>query len=238
MAEPTGSQGADGQGRRPVLPPPPASLTEQSEAEAKRAEKGAARERAKQERAAKAAEKKAAADQKASEDKAAAANRAAERKAAEKRAADDERDRTTSMPAVTDGPDRRPAAAAAPRRSRRAQLRLVQIDAWSVMKTAFLLSIALGIVLVVAVGIVWSVLGAAGVWDSINSIARQAVGSPDGPQFDVTDYVGTSRVLGIAMIVAVVDVILITAIATLGAFLYNLSAALLGGVEVTLAEDN
>ncbi len=39
------------------------------------------------------------------------------------------------------------------------------------------------------------------------------------------------------MLVAVVDVVLLTAIATLGAFLYNMSAALLGGIEVTLAED-
>ena len=50
-------------------------------------------------------------------------------------------------------------------------------------------------------------------------------------------YVGLSRVMGFTMLVAVVDVILITAIATLGAFLYNMAAALLGGVEVTLAED-
>jgi hypothetical protein len=124
-----------------------------------------------------------------------------------------------------------------PRRTRRAQLRLVQVDAWSVMKTSFLLSIALGIVLVVAVAIIWGVLGAAGVWDSINSIVQQAVGG-QGKQFDIEEYVGTSRVLGFTMIVAVVDVILITAIATLGAFLYNLSAALLGGIEVTLAEDS
>jgi len=114
----------------------------------------------------------------------------------------------------------------------------VHVDPWSVMKTAFLLSIALGIVLVVAVGIVWAVLGAAGVWDSINSIVQQAVGSDSGTPFDIQQYVGTSRVLGFTMIVAVIDVILITAIATLGAFLYNLAAALLGGIEVTLAEDN
>ena len=106
------------------------------------------------------------------------------------------------------------------------------------MKTSFLLSIALGIVLVVAVSIIWSVLGAAGVWDSINSIVQQAVGNSTGKPFDIQQYVGTSRVLGFTMIVAVLDVILITAIATLGAFLYNLSAALLGGIEVTLAEDN
>ncbi len=126
----------------------------------------------------------------------------------------------------------------APRRTRRAQLRLVQVDAWSVMKTAFLLSIALGIVLVVAVAIIWSVLGSAGVWDSINSIVRQAVGNSSGKQFDIQEYAGTSRVLGLTMIVAVLDVILVTAIATLGAFLYNLSAALLGGIEVTFAEDS
>jgi hypothetical protein len=126
----------------------------------------------------------------------------------------------------------------AARRSRRAQLRLVQIDAWSVMKTAFLLSIALGIVLVVAVAIIWGVLGAAGVWDSINSIVQQAVGSETGTPFHIQEYAGTSRVLGFTMIVAVIDVILITAIATLGAFLYNLAAALLGGIEVTLAEDS
>jgi hypothetical protein len=123
-------------------------------------------------------------------------------------------------------------------RTRRAQLRLVQVDAWSVMKTSFLLSIALGIVLVVAVAIIWAVLGAAGVWDSINSIVQQAVGGENTEPFDIQEYVGTSRVLGFTMIVAVIDVILITAIATLGAFLYNLSAALLGGIEVTLAEDN
>lgn len=125
-----------------------------------------------------------------------------------------------------------------PRRTRRAQLRLVQVDAWSVMKTSFLLSIALGIVFVVAVAIIWSVLGAAGVWESINSIVQQAVGSDSGKPFDIQEYAGTSRVLGFSMIVAVLDVILITAISTLGAFLYNLSAALLGGIEVTLAEDN
>ncbi len=106
------------------------------------------------------------------------------------------------------------------------------------MKTAFLLSIAFGVVTVVSVGVVWSVLGAAGVWESINATVTDVLGGETGTDFDIENYVGTSRVLGFTMIVAVVDVILITAIATLGAFLYNLAAALLGGVEVTLAEDD
>jgi hypothetical protein len=124
------------------------------------------------------------------------------------------------------------------RGTRKARLRLTHVDPWSVMKTAFLLSIALGIVTVIAVAVVWSVLGAAGVWDSINRTVQDVLGGDSGSTFDVENYVGTSRVMGFTMIVAVVDVVLITAIATLGAFMYNLAAALLGGVEVTLAEDD
>jgi len=130
------------------------------------------------------------------------------------------------------------AAPARSRGSRRARLRLVQVEPWSVMKTAFLLSVALGIVTVVAVGIVWGVLGAAGLWDSVNSIVRDSIGDTSGTPFEIQKYLGTSRVLGFTMIVAVADVILMTAVATLGAFLYNLAAGLLGGIEVTFAEDN
>jgi hypothetical protein len=121
---------------------------------------------------------------------------------------------------------------------RRARLRLTRIDPWSVMKTAFLLSVALGVVTVVSVLMVWSVLGAAGVWESINSAVQDILGGESAGTFDIEDYIGTSRVLGFTMLVAVIDVVLLTAIATLGAFLYNMTAALLGGVEVTLAEDN
>jgi len=123
------------------------------------------------------------------------------------------------------------------RSTRKARLRLVQVEPWSVMKTAFLLSVAIGIVTVVAVGIVWGVLGAAGLWDSVNSIVQDSIGDSSGTPFEIQKYLGTSRVLGFTMIVAVVDVVLITAIATLGAFLYNLAAGLLGGIEVTFAED-
>ncbi len=120
---------------------------------------------------------------------------------------------------------------------RRARLRLTRIDPWSVMKTAFLLSIAFAVVTVVSVAMVWQVLGAAGVWESINSTIQEGIGGEDVSSFQVQDYVGTSRVLGFTMLVAAIDVILITASATLTAFLYNMAAALLGGIEVTLAED-
>ena len=123
------------------------------------------------------------------------------------------------------------------RRPRRARLRLTRIDPWSVMKTAFLLSIALGVVTIVSVLMVWSVLGAAGVWDSINTTVRDIVGEQASTPFTIQNYLGTDRVIGFTMLVAVIDVVLLTAIATLSAFLYNMAAALLGGIDITLVED-
>lgn len=137
-------------------------------------------------------------------------------------------------PAPTQPPSAHAARSRAPRRAR---LRLTRVDPWSVLKTSFLLSIAFGVVTVVAVLMVWMVLDAAGVWDSINQAIRETIGGPETADLDVESYVGTERVVGFTMLVAAVDVVLLTAIATLGAFLYNMAAALLGGIEVTLAED-
>ena len=139
----------------------------------------------------------------------------------------------TAKETATTAPPTRPR----PQRTRKARLRTTYIDQWSVMKTAFLLSIAIAIVVVVAVAVVMSVLNAAGVWESIDRTVGQVVGSEASGNFRIEDYLGTRRVMGFTMVVAAADVLLITVIATLGAFLYNLSAALLGGVEVVLAED-
>lgn len=140
-----------------------------------------------------------------------------------------------SLPGIT--PPVSAAASATARAPRRARLRLTRIDPWTVMKTSFLLSIAFAVTTVVAVAMVWEVLGAAGVWDSINNTVDTGLQSGSSSSFQVQDYLGTGRVLGFTVLVAALDVVLLTAAATLGAFLYNMAAALVGGVEVTLAED-
>ncbi len=131
----------------------------------------------------------------------------------------------------------RKAAARRPRQTRRAKLRLTRVDPWSVTKTAFLLSIAFGVMCVVAVFLVFSIMSASGLWDKVNETIQSVVNQDPKSRFDIKDYVAMSRVMGITMLISVIDVILVTALATLGAFIYNMSAAMLGGVEVTLAED-
>ncbi|HEU0041702.1 MAG TPA: DUF3566 domain-containing protein [Jiangellaceae bacterium] len=129
-------------------------------------------------------------------------------------------------------------AARRPVRVRKARLRLLRVDPWSVMKTSFLLSVALGIMMFVAVAVLWSVLDAAGVFDSLRELITGFTATDTSAGYNIDQYIELSRVLGFTTLIAVVDVVLVTALATLGAFLYNLSASLLGGLELTLAEDD
>ncbi|MFP5334519.1 MAG: DUF3566 domain-containing protein [Actinomycetes bacterium] len=117
---------------------------------------------------------------------------------------------------------------------RRVRLTVSRVDPWSVMKLAFLLSVAIGIAIVVAAGVLWTVLDGMGVFTDVNGVVGQIL---DDATFDVNDYVGFSKVVSLATVIAVVDVVLLTAIATLGAFLYNLAGALVGGLHVTLTDD-
>jgi hypothetical protein len=124
------------------------------------------------------------------------------------------------------------------RRTRKARLRLSRLDPWSVMKTSFLFSIAAGIMLVAAVYSVWTVLSTSQLFDSINEIVRSVVSTPgDTTPFRIEEYINTQKVMGVTALIACVDVVIFTALATLGSFLYNLAATMLGGLEITLAED-
>nr|WP_260475461.1 DUF3566 domain-containing protein [Streptomyces sp. WAC 06725] len=122
-------------------------------------------------------------------------------------------------------------------RTRKARLRVARADPWSVMKVSFLLSIALGICTIVAVAVLWMVMDAMGVFTTVGGTISEATGSGDGGGFDLQTFLSLPRVLLFTSVIAVIDVVLATALATLGAFIYNISAGFVGGVELTLAED-
>ncbi|NGN63910.1 DUF3566 domain-containing protein [Streptomyces sp. A7024] len=122
-------------------------------------------------------------------------------------------------------------------RTRKARLRVAKADPWSVMKVSFLLSIALGLCTIVAVAVLWMVLDAMGVFSTVGATLAEATGSEGSTGFDLESFLSLPRVLLFTAVIAVIDVVLATALATLGAFIYNLSAGFVGGVEVTLAED-
>jgi hypothetical protein len=119
----------------------------------------------------------------------------------------------------------RPAA-----RARKARLALKRIDPWSVFVFSLIAAVLLGIALVTAVAALYAVLDGLGVQSSVNQLFAEVVDA-DGPPL-----VTSRRVVGGAAVLAAVNVVLLTLLATLGALLYNLCASFTGGVEVTLGE--
>lgn len=117
---------------------------------------------------------------------------------------------------------------------RRVRLTLSRVDPWSAMKLSFLTSVAVAVGIVVAAAIVWFVLDSMYVFADIEDLFV-SIGSEGLVQ--LMSYLEFDRVISLATIIAVVDVLLITALGTIGAFVYNLVAALVGGLHVTLTDD-
>ncbi len=118
---------------------------------------------------------------------------------------------------------------------RRVRLAVSRIDPWSVMKLGFLLSIAIGIMTVVSTAVLWFVLDGMHVFSSINKTVTEVVGTESF--INVLKYVEFGRVISLAVLIAVINVVLLTALATIGAFLYNIVAALVGGIHLTLTDE-
>ena len=120
---------------------------------------------------------------------------------------------------------------------RRVRLALTRIDPWSVMKASFLLSVAAGIMMVVAAAFVWFMLDAMHVFSTIQDLVGTVMDSSNNAYSALLEYMKFSRAISMATVIAVVNIILTTALATIGAFLYNITAALVGGVHLTLADE-
>jgi len=106
------------------------------------------------------------------------------------------------------------------------------------MKFSFLISLIAFVVLVVGVSALYFALSRLGVFSSIEHTIGLVTTSKSRPGSDASNWFKASRVIGYTMLVGAVNVFLITALATIGAVLYNLVTLLTGGVEVTLRESD
>jgi len=117
---------------------------------------------------------------------------------------------------------------------RRARLQLRHIDTWSALKISLVLSIALFFIWMVAVGILYGVLSALGVFDTLNDLFGQ-VGSVSGAKSS-SPVITAGVVFGGAAVIGAINIVLMTALCTVGTFIYNLCSDLVGGLEITLSE--
>ncbi|NAS23352.1 DUF3566 domain-containing protein [Herbidospora sp. NEAU-GS84] len=124
------------------------------------------------------------------------------------------------------------------RAPRKAHLVLRRVEPWSAMKFSFVVSLVCFVVLFVAVAVLYGVLSAMGVFDAFVQAVNQLTQGEGGAaaSFDIASWFEPVRILGYTALLGAVNVVLITALSTLGAVIYNLSADLVGGVEVTFSE--
>ncbi|WP_307797313.1 DUF3566 domain-containing protein [Actinomadura barringtoniae] len=145
------------------------------------------------------------------------------------------KDRPAPASSANPGPAK---AAANAKSARKAQLQLARLEPWSVMKFSFVMSLVCFVVLLVAVVVLYVILSGLGVFDAIsgtvNDLTREQGQNSGG--LDAGSWFSFVRVFGYTVLVGALNVLLITALSTVGAVIYNLAADLVGGVEVTLKE--
>jgi hypothetical protein len=123
-----------------------------------------------------------------------------------------------------------------PRPGRQAQLSVARLEPWSVMKFSFVLSLAAFIVLFVAVAVLYGILSGLGVFDALQRTVSSITSSQGSSGFNIQNYLSASRVLGYTGMLGAINVVLITAVSTVGSVIYNITADQVGGIEVTLKE--
>lgn len=117
---------------------------------------------------------------------------------------------------------------------RRTSLQLQRLEPWSVLKLSLVLSVAGFLVWMVAVGVLYGVLAGMGVWDQINGTYSDLTSANNAALN--TELVSGGRVFGVALVIGLVNIVLMTALTTVGSLIYNVAADLVGGIEVTLSE--
>ncbi|MBH0781261.1 DUF3566 domain-containing protein [Nocardia bovistercoris] len=123
-------------------------------------------------------------------------------------------------------------AAAAAGEPLRATVQIRRIDPWSTLKISLVISVALFFVWMLAVGLLYIVLEGMGVWERLNNTFTDMVSQDSGS----AGLIDAGTVFGYAGVVGLINVVLFTALGTVGTFIYNQCCDLVGGIQVTLAD--
>ncbi len=122
------------------------------------------------------------------------------------------------------------------RMARQAHLTVARVEPWSVMKFSFVVSLVAFVILFVAVSLLYATLSGLGVFDSLQHLVKSLTSSQDSQGVNAKTWFSASKVLGYTALLGSLNIVLITAMSTVGAVVYNLTSRLVGGVEVTLRE--
>jgi hypothetical protein len=104
------------------------------------------------------------------------------------------------------------------------------------MKFTFYVSIVAWVATFVVVAVLYFLLSSLGVFHSIEQVVSLTTATKNSAGSNAASWFSAKTVLGFTVVAGLVDVFLVTAVATLGAVVYNLITQLSGGIEITLQE--
>jgi hypothetical protein len=116
-----------------------------------------------------------------------------------------------------------------PSRPRQTTVVLRRVGPWSVLRFSLLFYFCVMLVVVLAFGMLYAVLGAVGAVDSITRLIRDLFG-------DQTFAIHGGWIFARLTLIGLVMVVVWSLVNVVVAFLYNLISDVVGGVEVTLSE--
>jgi hypothetical protein len=118
---------------------------------------------------------------------------------------------------------------AKPVQAKQVRLKLVYIDFWSAVKFSFLIAAAVGVIIFVAVLLIWTVLASTGVFDQISTLMKDVSGQDS---LTVSNVVSFAQVMGFTLVIAALNVVVGTVLGAIACVLYNLSVKITGGILV------
>lgn len=119
--------------------------------------------------------------------------------------------------------------------TKQVRLKLRSIEVWSAVKVGFLISIASGIGIIVGAWLLWAVLANSGVFSSVGSLLSSVLGEQN--PFNLESEFSFDNVMSTALTLALLNVVLSTALAAVWATIFNLISKLVGGVSLTFTNN-
>lgn len=113
--------------------------------------------------------------------------------------------------------------------TKQVRLKLVYVDFWSAVKLSFLVAVSLGIVLLVVTILIYIVLASTGIFGTLDGLLRDIL---NDSSFSIASTFSLVQVTLFAFVVAIINVVVGTALGAITAMLYNFSVRLTGGLLV------
>lgn len=115
------------------------------------------------------------------------------------------------------------------------RLKLRVIDVWSATKVGFFVAIAAGIAIVVGAWLIWSVLANSGVFSAVGGLLSSVLGEANA--FNLEDEFSFDNVMSTALTLALLNLVITTALAAIYALVFNLISKLVGGISLTFTNN-